>query len=293
MPRKSFTPRRKQVSSVDFYFRSRLVQPGYVAVTPQCNSDSSNDSDDASECELSLFPEEKHEPEGNFEGCPTATIRGLQAWCVSEPRMLNAGVERSSDNFRPPSPLDEPSNSSTNYPLSDNYHYEDDYDTSEAPGRDESNFQPQDYPYANQAPNYTLKFMYAKYESKWSSLLSCKMQQQQKIHPYNEYENKYEPLAEIYPPDKYFSNNYKAPGQDKCYDGFPQNPKKDKLDYSFDKEYKVGLIYATQQQSPINSNIPMRGNDDHNWYEEPFQITDYPQYPIKINNQVVKHTHIK
>ena len=40
------------------------------------------------------------------------------------------------------------------------------------------------------------------------------MQQHQKIHPYSEYKNKYEPLAEIYPPDQYFSNNCKAPGLD-------------------------------------------------------------------------------
>ena len=32
---------------------------------------------------------------------------------------------------------------------------------------------------------------------------------------------------------------------------------------------------------------PVRGNDDHNWYEEPFQITDYP-HTIEASNSILE-----
>ena len=53
--------------------------------------------------------------------------------------------------------------------------------------------------------------MPAKYESEWSSLPSCGMQRQNKIHPYSEYENTYESLAEVYPHDEDFSEAH-SPG---------------------------------------------------------------------------------
>ena len=42
-PRKSCTPRQRQVSSVEFYFRPKIIPPQYIAVTPPGSDNSADD----------------------------------------------------------------------------------------------------------------------------------------------------------------------------------------------------------------------------------------------------------